>query len=58
MTEAARQARLAYRREWAKANRDKVREYNERYWDKRAAAQAAQATEAAPETLEAQQADE
>lgn len=43
MTEEARQARLAYRREWAKNNRDRVRAYNERYWNKRAAREAAQA---------------
>ena len=49
MTEQAQQARREYRREWQRKNRDKVRAYNERYWNKRAAAKAAQA---APETLE------
>lgn len=29
-------AQRAYQREWRKKNRDKVREYNERYWLKRA----------------------
>ena len=41
MTEEARQARLAYHREWQKKNRDKVKAYNERYWTKKAAAQKA-----------------
>ena len=39
MTEEAKQARLAYRREWQRKNRDKVKAYNERYWEKKAAAQ-------------------
>ena len=46
MTEEAKQARLAYRREWQKKNRDKVKAYNERYWEKKAAAQ--KGTEEAP----------
>ena len=49
MTEQAKEARREYRREWQRNNPDKVRAYNERYWNKRAAAKAAQA---APETLE------
>lgn len=49
MTDEAKQARREYRRQWQRNNPDKVRAYNERYWNKRAAAQAAQA---APETLE------
>ena len=36
MTEEAKQARLAYRREWQRKNRDKVKAYNERYWEKKA----------------------
>lgn len=52
MTEQARQARLEYRRAWAKANRDKVKSYNERYWNKRAEQAAAQ--QAAPAAQEAQ----
>lgn len=35
MTEAAREARNAYRREWYKKNPEKRREYEERYWNKR-----------------------
>lgn len=37
MSKAAREAQRQYNREWRKANRDKVREYNERYWMKKAA---------------------
>ena len=37
MTEAARQARNAYKRAWNKANRDKVRKYSADYWAKKAA---------------------
>ncbi len=44
MTEQAKEARRAYRREWQKKNPDKVRAYNERYWNKRGAAQAARET--------------
>lgn len=36
MTEEAKEARRAYKRKWAKENRDKVREYEERYWEKAA----------------------
>ena len=50
MTDAARQARREYKREWARKNPDKVKAHNERYWNKRAAAQA---EAAAPKTLEA-----
>ena len=42
MTEAAREARNAYRRKWYSRNRDKQREYNKTYWEKKAAAQATQ----------------
>ena len=35
--EAARQARNAYAREWRAKNRDKVRQYNETYWARKAA---------------------
>ena len=44
MTDAAKEARKAYKREWAKRNRDKTREYNKRYWEKKAA-EAAEAKE-------------
>jgi hypothetical protein len=46
MTDAAREARRAYKREWNRANRDKVKAAQARYWDKKAreAAEAEQAT--------------
>ena len=34
MTDEARAARNAYRRKWAKANPDKIRAQQERYWTK------------------------
>ena len=37
MTEQAKEARRAYKREWAKKNRDKVKAAEERYWTKKAA---------------------
>lgn len=36
LSEEARKARNAYQREWNKNNRDKVKEYNNRYWEKKA----------------------
>lgn len=43
MTEAAREARRAYKKEWNRKNRDKVREAQTRYWERKAQAmQAAQ----------------
>ena len=38
MNEKAKEARRAYRREWARKNRDKVMAAQERYWNKKAAA--------------------
>ena len=32
----ADEARRAYYRAWRTANRDKIREYNERYWQRKA----------------------
>jgi uncharacterized protein YvpB len=46
MNEEAKAARNAYKREWAKKNRDKVRTYMERYWNKKA--EQAQQPEAQP----------
>lgn len=43
MTEAAKQARRAYKREWARKNPDRVKQYNENYWNKKAASQSAEA---------------
>lgn len=36
MTEEARRARNAYRRAWAKAHPDKVKAWQEHYWEKKA----------------------
>ncbi len=35
MTESARRARRAYAKAYRVKNKDKIREYNERYWDKK-----------------------
>lgn len=37
LTEKARELRRAYKREWSRKNRDRVRAANERYWNKKAA---------------------
>lgn len=39
MTEAAKEARRQYKREWNRKNKDKVRESQRRYWERKAAAQ-------------------
>ena len=44
MSEAAREARNAYKRKWAKENPDKVKAATRRYWEKKA--QEAEALEA------------
>lgn len=36
MTDEAKAARNAYRREWSRKNKDKLKEYQERYWAKKA----------------------
>lgn len=36
MDEKAKEARRAYMREWRSRNKDKVREANRRYWERRA----------------------
>lgn len=51
--EAARQARNAYMRAWRKANPERVKAINERYWLKRA--QQAAATAEAAQRDEAQE---
>ena len=49
MTEQAAEARRAYKREWARNNRDKVKAQQERYWTRKAAeAAAAEAQEREP----------
>lgn len=45
MSEAARKARNAYKRKWAKENPDKVKAAMCRYWEKRAKAQEEEAPE-------------
>lgn len=37
MTETAKQARRAYKREWARKNPDKVKRHQETFWSKKAA---------------------
>lgn len=37
MTKEAKEARNAYRREWYRNNKDKVKAQHERYWAKKAA---------------------
>lgn len=39
MTDQAKEARRQYKREWNRRNPDKVKAAQERYWNKRAAAQ-------------------
>lgn len=40
MTEQAKEARREYKRKWARANKDKVRQAQARYWERKAAQQA------------------
>lgn len=49
MTDKATEARRAYKRKWARENPDKIREYQARYWDRKAE-QAAGDPEQHPET--------
>lgn len=42
MSEAAKAARAKYLREWHQRNRSKQPEYNARYWERKAAAEAGQ----------------
>lgn len=44
MSRAAREAKNAYRRAWYSRNKEKQKEYNKKYWEKRAAEQAARET--------------
>ena len=36
MTDAAREAQRAYMREWRKKNPERVRQKNQRYWERKA----------------------
>lgn len=47
MNEAARQARNAYKRKWNRENRDKVKKYQQDYWNRKAQAMAAAEAEEA-----------
>lgn len=42
MTEAAREARREYKKAWYRANADRVKKYQEDYWNRRAEKLAAQ----------------
>ena len=41
-SEKAAEIRRAYQKEWRAKNKDKIREYNRRFWEKQAERQAAQ----------------
>ena len=41
ITEAAAEARRQYQKNWYAKNRDKVKEYHKRYWERKAASNAA-----------------
>ena len=49
MDNSGKNAANEYQRKWRAANKDKTREYRRRYWEKKAAQQAADANEAAKE---------
>lgn len=40
MTDAAKEARREYKRKWQRENRDKVRQYQANYWNRKAQAAA------------------
>lgn len=48
-SERAAEIRRAYQKEWRAKNKDKVREYNRRFWEKQAEKQAESAKKAATE---------
>jgi hypothetical protein len=52
MTEAAKEARRAYLREWARNNPEKVKAHQEKYWAKKAAEQEARREQSKPEKPE------
>ena len=49
MSEAARRARSEYKKAWNQKNREKIRAYNEVYWERKAAVIAAEEKKAAEE---------
>lgn len=52
MTDKAKEARRAYKREWNRRNRDKVKAAQERYWTRRAAAESDRAADPGDRTDE------
>lgn len=44
ITEAAAEARRQYQKKWYAKNRDKVKAYHQRYWERKAASIAADTT--------------
>lgn len=46
ITEAAAEARRQYQKNWYAKNRDKVKTYQQRYWERKAASNAADTTAA------------
>lgn len=53
MNEAAKEARRAYKRKWQRENPDKVKQYQEKYWSRKAQ----EAAEAEPCSDPAEQED-
>lgn len=52
MNEAAKEARRAYKRKWQRENRDKVKQYQENYWNRKAQEAAAADSDTAGEPAE------
>ncbi len=48
MNEAAAEARRAYQRKWAREHRDRVRAHQEKYWQRKAAADVREPEQAKP----------
>lgn len=46
ITKAAAEARRQYQKAWYAKNKDKVKEYQQRYWERKAASNAADTSEA------------
>ena len=51
MNEQAREAQRVYMREWRRKNKDKVRDSNRRYWERRAKRMAAKKGESHNDTV-------
>lgn len=52
MTDAAKEARRAYKREWNRRNKDKVKQYQADYWNRKAQEAEAAAVKAGPAVME------